>query len=276
MKKLVGIDNPIVKITTFADALEKGFSQIPQILKNNGIDISDLKGPEQKERTLAQIISGNTGPAKNIKHTRDPGKDFPMPDLNAPDVNDFTQNEADGDKKPADAQKKLKSIVDQLTKALSPGGIFGAFKKVPYVDSATLAKDLINAPIRVFSNVAKAINSGAKAAEVAQDLKATLTGKGEAQTTHDEKENPVKKTGQTQPGEPTKTSTGTTSATPTGQVPTEGPGKEHGGGTNVKTPSKDALQKIVAAAKVTPKTARDIIDYLSSKGILDIDKFNSH
>ena len=50
LKSLVGIDNPLVKIMTFANALENGFRQMPTILNNN-IDLSKVN----KDNSLTQL-----------------------------------------------------------------------------------------------------------------------------------------------------------------------------------------------------------------------------
>lgn len=213
LKSLVGIDNPVVKITTFADALEKGFSQVPQILKNNGISLQNV----DLSKSLTSLLNSQLTGAKS-------DKDIGNTPYAATYGSKSAQNEAD---KPSDASAgKLKIIVDQLRKALSPGGIFGAFKKVPYIDSQELAQELVSAPLRVFSAVAKRINAGAKAAEIAPDMKSLIVGQGQVQTKGYNKVDPTKKSGQTQPSTPPTSPTVPTQTTPTGE-PTP---KPQGGG----------------------------------------------
>jgi hypothetical protein len=214
MKGLVGIDNPVVKITTFADALEKGFSQIPTILKNNGISLQNA----DLSKSLSTLLA-TPAPKSDLKRDEKAGAS-----VLGPEGTTSTQNEAEAPKGAASA--KLKSVVAQLQKALSPGGIFGAFKKVPYISSQELAQELVLAPIKVFANVAKTINQGSKAAEIAPDLKATIIGQGQAQTKGVDKVDPTKKAQQSQPPAPSKPSTVTSKTTPTGEVPP----KPQGGG----------------------------------------------
>jgi hypothetical protein len=57
LKGVLGLDNPLVKFMTLANALEVGFRQLPTIIKNN---IGELTA-ENQDKTLASII---TDPAK--------------------------------------------------------------------------------------------------------------------------------------------------------------------------------------------------------------------
>jgi hypothetical protein len=208
MKKLVGIDNPIVKVATFADALEKGFSQIPVILKNNGVDLKNVDLSKSLATVLAASKTNGAGSSGQRADDSVLGSKS-----NGADQHE-TQNEADND---VAIQGKLKNIVAQLQKALSPGGIFGVFKKVPYISSQELAQELIQAPIRVFSTVAKRINSGAKAAEIAPDLKASVDGQGNVETKGSAFADPTKQASQTQPPQPATDPTASTNSVPTGQ-----------------------------------------------------------
>jgi hypothetical protein len=228
LKDLVGVDNPIVKVTTFANALERGFSQVPTILKNNGIDLqgTDLTksladtvtNPTQATGTSAATTSTATGTATTA------------------------QNEAD-----VPVEGKLKNIVAQLQKALSPGGIFGAFKKVPYISSQALAQELVQAPLNVFSQVAKKIQAGAKAADIAPDLKAQVAGGGQEQTKHTGPETPSRSPEQAQPTTPGKPTIATMDTKPPGEHPEAAPGTKRGGGGDVKSgqdPKKMAFQRL--------------------------------
>ena len=171
MKGIVGINNPLVKFMTFANALETGFRQMPMILKNNlgGIDIN-----ANQDKTISELIT-------------DPDK--------------------------------LKIITDNMLKALSPKGFFGAFKKVPYVDKETLVQDLINVPIKNLAHVIQQVNSGPNSEQIAADIKdtATATGavanKGTAQTT------PAQGTAGTQGTSPAKNTTQTSPSAATGETP---------------------------------------------------------
>lgn len=248
MKDLVGIDNPIVKVTAFADALERGFSQIPQILKNNGVDLKDV----DLNKSLVQVMGRlPTAPSRDKKkplgHTSEKEASKNANTWNKADAGDYSvpegvQNEADGDQK--NVESKIKNIADQLQKALSPGGIFGAFKKVPYINSTELATELVRAPLRVFSTVAKRINSGAKAAEIAPDLKDQVSGAGSAETKGTSSAEPAQKTAQTSPSAPARPSVGGAKTTPSGEATP----KPQGGG---KLPPNYAMarQKITGLLK---------------------------
>lgn len=231
LKKLVGVDNPIVKVTTFASALEKGFSQIPQILKNNGVDLEALQGADLNQ-SLATYVAQKTGAKKT-------GEKSDAEMAKSP----FTGKQVEGQLREANVEitGKLKDIVNQLRTALSPGGIFGAFKKVPYADGAALAQELVQAPLKVFSLVSKTINQGTKAAEIAPDMKGLVTGKGDVETKG------------SIPGEPTKP--GEAAAATAGGKPTtastksvaagEQPAQPRGGG----APSGDTAKKAFSSLK---------------------------
>jgi len=251
MKDLVGVDNPVVKVTAFADALEKGFSQIPQILKNNGIDLKDVDLNMSLDRIIAKQQGRLPNAPKRSKDEKPPGytseKDAAKgaKQWNKSDAS-FTQegvqNEADVGGKAT--EQKAKMIVGQLQKALSPGGLFGAFKKVPYIDSAALAMELMQAPLRVFSTVAKRINSGAKAAEVAPDLKGQIAGAGAAETKGTEPAAPAQPASQTAPSAPAKPTTGAAPSVAAGETPA----KPQGGGQLPPNYAK-ARQKVSALMK---------------------------
>lgn len=338
LKGLVGIDNPVVKITTFADALERGFAQIPMILKNNGVDLAKADLTKSLSTMLAappptgakgdkdmakSPVTGNQVPDNEKINTPKPktgeksdqqlgntsfggkkGSDQAgshMPDPTAvPGKNTGGQQPRPktpmGVKKPQKSSadegvemdeaapkaptgdQKLKNITDQLRKALAPGGIFGAFKKVPYIDGAALAQELVAAPIKVFSNVAKRIQSGAKAAEIAPDMKDQIQGQGGEQTKGANTAEPSKPGGQTQPGQPAKPSTATTDTTGVGQQPPKGPGQQRGGGAEPQSQDankdtaenfKAGVQKIIQATGVDNKTGVKLLKYLMDNKLID-------
>lgn len=222
MKDLVGIDNPVVKVTAFADALEKGFSQIPQILKNNGVDLKDVDLNKSLVQVLGRLPTAPPRKKTPAKDDKPSNWDSEMKDLTSQKPGqvkgpfESVQNEADGDQK--NVEGKIKNVTNQLQKALSPGGIFGFFKKVPYIDSTELATELVRAPLRVFSTVVKRINSGAKAAEVAPDLKAQIAGAGAAETKGTEPGAPSKQTSQTSPSAPARPTTASSGSVPAGEA----------------------------------------------------------
>jgi len=270
MKKLVGIDNPIVKVTTFADALERGFAQIPRILKNNGIDTSKKtladQGLNPENATLRDVIVKQLM-NKNANEAQ--GDRPPPPTISSKDIEDT--HKANTDPK---GQAKIKAIIAQLTKALSPGGIFGIFKKVPYVDSAALANDLINAPLQDFVQVVQTAGSGAKAAEVATDMKGAITGQGGAETKGTGKEAPTVPGSQTQPSAPGKPTTATADTAPTGQVPA--PADKRGGGEPAKGRHAPAISKISKESGVDEETATKLIRHMAKLGLVDLDKLAQH
>jgi hypothetical protein len=322
LKSKFGVDNPVVKITTFADALERGFSQIPQILKNNGVDLAKadlskslssllttqftgaqggeggmkgdvtgtagnkeknvMPGPEKQptgaksDTQLGNTSFGGKGgeekyevpgpegtkpsaPRQPPQPKKTGGQDTPpkpapgkkplppqkgsSPGFSKSQEDWFNKGQAEGHEldeapKKITGEEKIKNIVAQIRKALAPSGFFGAFKKVPYLDGEALAKELTQAPIKVFANVAKKMQSGVKAAEVAPDMKDQITGQGQAQTSHAEPAEPAKHTGQAQPGQAPKPGVTTNDTTPAGQQPPAGTDQTRGGGAEVKGEEK--------------------------------------
>lgn len=247
LKGKVGIDNPVVKIATFASALEQGFQQLPQILKNNGIDMKQLANDgnvklidaitqqlsKQPEKKLGEDSQGSSTPnVKDIANTNKPGGS-------------------------GEAQEKVKTITDQIRKALSPSGIFGAFKKIPYIDGDALAQDLTNAKVSTLNQVSKVIRSGPQTSEVAPDMKSAVSGTGDAQTKSTGPEQPSSPSGQTSTSEPSKTTTSPAGSTSAGQVPPNGPGEKRGGGSQSTT------------KKVDPSTIQDMANFISKKTKID-------
>jgi hypothetical protein len=256
MKKLVGIDNPIVKVTTFADALEKGFAQIPTILKNNGIDLKSADLSKSLATTLAAPAGAKGGAKTGAKSDADMGKS--VTGKNVPDKDDNYSvpgiGEADGD---VNIEGKLKNVVAQLQKALSPGGIFGVFKKVPYIGNAELAQELVKAPLKVFSQIVKVVNSGAKAAEVAPDIKDQVTGQGGVETKGTQTPASAAATGQTGQAAPTKDPTVSSNTTGTGQQTPQPQGG--GSGTNYAA-AKQKLMPILKNAKNIDAIVKKLVD----------------
>lgn len=265
LKSKVGIDNPIVKVTTFASALEKGFSLIPQILKNNGVDLDALKGADVNQ-SLANFIAQKTGQGKKPTGAKTDAEMAKSP---------FTGKQVEGqqmDEADVKIEGKLKDIVDQLRKALSPGGVFGVFKKVPYMDSGQLAQELVQAPLKAFSEVAKTINAGAKAAEVAPDMKQVVTGAGEAETkgtAPGSEAKPAAQSGQAAPGKPTTVADKTK---PTGETPPEprgGGGEKAGGGGGAQKAFSDLKDSGVGKEhNVSDGAMKAILAALEEKGYL--------
>jgi hypothetical protein len=268
LKGKIGIDNPIVKITTFASALEKGFKQLPAILKNNGISTDDLKGDDPNQLTLRdaivkQFIKKPDATADALKKTaykkEEAGTGQDKGILNTPPDTKGVEASGKADANPK-AQAKIKSVIAQLQKALSPGGIFGAFKKVPYVDSAALAQELTNAHVATLVAVSKAVTQGAQSAEVASGLKDQVAGGGgDVGTAGTAKTAGATPAGQTQPGEPAKSTTGGTSSAPTGEKPAAGPGEKPGGG-----------EKPAAESSVSSERIKKIANHVAQASNVDV------
>lgn len=254
MKGLVGIDNPIVKVATFMNALEHGFSQIPQILKNNGVD---LENADLNVSLIGHIArksgTGKTGAVSDAEL----GNAFSK---NRSNESVDRLNEAD------ENEKKAMAIVKQLRAALAPEGVFGAFKKVPYVSGVDLASELAKAPLKVFSSIAKIVNSGAKTSDIAQDIKGIASQHGDAET---------KETGETEPSKPTeqpsqtagpKPTTTSSKSTPTGETT---PKADDGG---AQEQIKRAYYSIKGSSvqekhKISDRALLDIIKLLRAKGM---------
>lgn len=171
LKDKVGIDNPLVKIMTFSNALETGFKQIPTILKNN----------------LGEIT----------------------PEMATKSANDVIQDE--------DVKT---NISNNILKALSPKGIFGAFKRVPYVDNMKiLVQDMLSAPLKNLNDLVKTTTSGPQTAEIAADIKDTVQGQGDVETKGTLQGQQATPSGQSVPSSPAKGTDVTTGTAPTGQKP---------------------------------------------------------
>jgi len=146
LKASVGIDNPLVKTMTFANALEVGFQQMPTILSNN-IDLTNV----DKNSSIQQL----------------------------------------GLKK-----DQIETLTNTMRSALSPTGLFGIFKKVPYMDKEKLVADLLSVPIKTLETVVKISQTGPKTTQIANDMKDILKP-GTAQTTKTTPEQPAQQTAAT-------------------------------------------------------------------------------
>lgn len=265
LKDLVGIDNPIVKITTFANALERGFSQMPTIIKNNVGSTDEIDTSKSIQSLLAPTIK-KTGTAKPIEtekiFTDDPvGSHWPGP---------AAQNEADND---ATMNQRLKNVVQQMLKALSPGGIFGVFKKVPYVDTKALVGELLKVPINELAPLIKQVQAGTKAADVAPDLKDTIAGQGEDETKATEKGDPPKSTNQT---DPSRASGSASATTPASKGVGEKPQSPRGGSGQKADPAEKAFKMLKDTgilqnklkSHVSDEDMKAILSSLKDKGML--------
>ena len=293
LKSKVGIDNPVVKITTFANALERGFKQLPQILKNNGINQEAFKDTDVNQMTLLQAIQAvlkkkpqtegdeqlnelepaaatKVEPAKATRPKAAP-KPPKAGELKKPGVNTDVEDSHKADTDPR-TEARVKTIVAQLRKALSPGGIFGAFKKVPYVSSDDLAQAFLHTPVPTLIKVANAVRSGAQTGEIAADMKQNVTGQGDVETKGTTPTSQTAPTSQTQPSEPAKSTTSASApATPTGQKPARSPAKKTGG-----NPYDAPIVKIAKGSGVDEETTRKVLRYLAKVGLVELDKLRNH
>lgn len=180
LSDVVGIDNPIVKVSTFANALEQGFSQFPRILKNNSIDLQELDNDKLEDTILNIVNSSNE--IKNKERT-------------------------------------IKNIVNQMQLALAPKGIYSIFKKVPFIKSETLVQELINIPVKTFLMISKTISSGTKTTDVTDKIDDVVSKSGDVETKSTLKNKESKPTSSTELTTGTSSATGTRSTTPTGESP---------------------------------------------------------
>lgn len=335
LKGKVGVDNPIVKITTFINALERGFGQIPQILKNNGIDEKMLSqvnidgaAVDPKSVKLSDAIAfapnnKNEATSKGVnqlneKETapntmRSPRVGKPRDNDDAPNLSSLTKNankrlqtsksqksnyekaksagvidkhspvdrqaayDIDDEKQQDDknakniSKTKLDSVIKQIRTALAPGGVFGAFKKVPYVDTNQLAQALADARVSTLFQIAKVVKSGPQSGELERDMKQNIVGRGSVETKNATPAQNAQPAAQANSGKPTTSTSGTSNTTPTGETP---PG-DRGGGSE----EQSAVSKYPILAKVfddvgikDSKTIFKIMNGLHKAGMLSVDK----
>lgn len=169
IKSVVGIDNPLVKFMTFANALENGFRQLPTII-NNATD-QDLK--QNVDKTLGELVTD---------------------------------------------KDKRQQLGQNLIKALSPTGVFGSFKKIPYVDKEVLAQELLTLPIKNLAAVLQAMTTGPNTQQISDELKTQIGGQGEVETKATTPSEPSKPTSGTTTTEPSKQTSSSTRSTETGQT----------------------------------------------------------
>ena len=212
IKSKVGIDNPLVKMMTFANSLETGFEQVPIIIKNNVGEVSK----DNIEKNLMYVIG-----------KQEPG------------VEDTVQK--------------------NLVKAFRPKGIFGSFRKVPYVENMDdFVWDLMNAPLKNLNAVVQQSGQGTSSDEIAKDLKDVASQAGDAETKGTqpaEPAEPAAKTSQTTSG---KETTKTSPATAAGETPTKIPRER-------LVSASDALQK---QFNISKRQANKIVNALNNLGMI--------
>lgn len=212
LKSRVGIDNPLVKVMTFANALETGFKQVPTVLKNN---LGEIK-PDMAKKTLDELL--------------------------------------------ADKQDAKKVVTQNLLKALTPKGVFGAFKKVPYIqDMKMFVADMLSTPLENLNTVVKQTAGGPQTDQIAADIKGSVTDQGGAETKGAQPADASKGSAPTTGTAPSKETSKTNGTTPTGETPPRtNSARTAGGGGDVKA-------KVMARAKPA----------LEDMGIKDIDRLLS-
>lgn len=141
-REKLGIKSPIVNIMAFADAIERGFKQLPTILKNLSAD-----QPKNDDDTIQNIIQASI-PAGTPE---------------------------------AKSDKALKIAKSNILKAFTPGGIYSAVGKIPFVKTDALVNEFINSvAVKQLLGVSNQISSGPQASdsEVAEELKSIATPEG--------------------------------------------------------------------------------------------------
>lgn len=157
---------------------------------------------------------------------------------------------------------KQKTLVDNMLKALSPKGFFGAFKKVPYVDKEQLVQGLLNIPVKNFAALTQLINSGPNTQQVATDLKDTAQAGNDVTT---------KGSAGSNPSEPTAGTTGTTSGQNTRKTEPsattgEKPNRPNNAADTVWTKFGSNLQDITG---VDERRGKAILKFLADEGLLN-------
>ena len=159
--KFTGGQNPLVKALVLAQCLETGFAYIPKLITNMGLDKVQGKS----------IIDRLNAKSKTDKSKTDNVKTSKMPSPEKPQV-DIDPNKLPG----------FNDLASNLTKAFSPIGIFGVFKKIPYVEGGApaLTREILRADVKTLQTCIKAMASGPTASELQTDLKDTLQANASA------------------------------------------------------------------------------------------------
>jgi len=216
LKSTVGIDNPLVKIMTFANALENGFKQIPTILKNADAQLTK----DQGEKSLSDVIQD---------------------------------------------QGKQKMLIDNMLKALSPTGLFGAFKQIPYVDKKNLVASLMSVKINNLNSIVRQTTTGPQTASI-PDIKDVAQGKGDVETKGTQPAVGATPSTSTQITSPTTNTKSAVPTVPVGQKTTPEFNSDiaQGGGTRAKVVShvRSTLNDLGI------KDVRKVIDALDKLGVI--------
>jgi hypothetical protein len=128
------------------------------------------------------------------------------------------------------ANDKIQAAQGMLIKAFTPGGLFGAFKKLPYADVQGLVNDIMTSPIAALTQAQQTIEAGPKTADIAPELKDDLK---KGANVSGEKKSGESKSGEAPSGAKTAspTTSGETPAAKSNEKPAEAP-KAGGEGLN--------------------------------------------
>lgn len=115
--------------------------------------------------------------------------------------------------------EKQKILANNMLKALSPQGIFSAFKKVPYVKREELVQNLMNVPIKTLVLLSKQIASGPNSEQIAGDLKSVASSQGSVENKGTQNSTPAQGSSGTIGTSTTKQPTQTAGTSKTGETP---------------------------------------------------------
>jgi len=253
LKGKLGFDNPLVKILALANALETGFKQVPQIIKNN---VGQLT-PEQADQTLEQIANSAQSAGKAT---------------------------VSGGKVTDSAENVKTTLVTNVLKALKPKGFFSSFKKIPYIDMNALADELTKVPLKNLNAIVKQVTSGPQASEVAQSVQDVAKQAGEVETKAPAEATPAAPTGQTTPATPAKPGTAPAQpSTKTGEAVPPVNKAEQGLGDRSMQPNINKRKELAIKYKDDPNlkginvdVLRKVIDVLQAGGELKENSSRQH
>lgn len=175
LKGIKGMDN-------LHSAIDQSISDINKYTGQGGLeagwsalkDLVGIKNPLVKLMTLSAALEQGFAQIPSILKNHG---------IEKPENDEITLNDMITD------QKQIESIKKNIAKALTPPGIFGALKGIPYIKADQLAFDIMNASVKQLGNAKTIMSSGPNATELGDELQQNI--------------------GQGGPSTPTKTSSGT-------------------------------------------------------------------
>lgn len=169
-------------------------------------------------------------------------------------------------------QGKQQLVLRNITKALSPKGIFGVFRKVPYVDMGALSQQLLSTSLGQLAPIIKQATSGALASQIAPDMKDIITGQGDAQTAHTQTGAETVPTGQSQPATPSKDAVATTKTTKTGEAPAtpRGGGAPDAAANKVYQRLGAQLEDVISSGGDAKQRLMKLLNALADEGVLNV------